>query len=62
VAQSPYLIVPDVTISAAASPPTTLRLLVIGLSAGAVLLFPSLGYLFYIFKFRPKDDPLQVQG
>ena len=62
-AQSPYLIVPDLTIADAASPGATLRLLVIGLGVGATLLFPSLGYLFYIFKFKPSaDDPLHLEG
>jgi cytochrome d ubiquinol oxidase subunit II len=57
-AQYPYLVVPDITFANSAAPEITLRLVVIGLGVGAVILFPSLGYLFYIFKF--KGDPLQI--
>lgn len=52
VAQYPNLITPDVTVSNAAAPESTLRLLVIALGFGAMLLLPSLAYLFYIFKGR----------
>jgi len=51
-AQYPYLVVPDVTFSAAATATPTLRLLVWVLAAGALLLIPSFGYLFYVFKGR----------
>jgi cytochrome d ubiquinol oxidase subunit II len=51
-AQYPYLLPPSLTIDAAAAPAATLRLLVGTLAAGALLLFPSLGYLFWIFKGR----------
>ena len=51
-AQYPALIVPDLTIENSVAPLYTLQLLVITLSAGAVVLLPSLGYLYYIFK-RP---------
>ncbi len=54
VAQYPNLIVPDVTVSSAAAPVSTLRLLVIALGFGAMLLLPSLAYLFYIFKGRER--------
>jgi cytochrome d ubiquinol oxidase subunit II len=49
-AQYPFLIEPDVTISSAAAPPITLQLLLGALAVGAVLLFPSYYYLFYVFK------------
>ncbi|HRW09683.1 MAG TPA: cytochrome d ubiquinol oxidase subunit II [Caldilineaceae bacterium] len=49
-AQFPALIMPDVTIYNTVAPEITLRLLVIALAAGAVILLPSLGYLFYVFK------------
>ena len=49
-AQYPDLITPDVTITNSAAPQLTLRLLVIALGFGAILLFPSLTYLFYVFK------------
>ena len=49
-AQYPCLVEPDITISSAAAPPVTLRLLAGALAAGAVLLFPSLYYPFRVFK------------
>jgi cytochrome bd ubiquinol oxidase subunit II len=52
VAQFPQLIVPDVDIFNSAAPAVTLRLLVIALALGALVLLPSLYYLFHIFKGR----------
>ncbi len=52
-AQRPYLIAPDVTIAGAAAPETTLRMLLWALAAGSVLLFPSLYWLFRVFKRPP---------
>ena len=52
VAQYPNLVTPDVTVANSAAPESTLRLLVIALGFGAMLLLPSLGYLFWIFKAR----------
>ena len=49
-AQFPCIVVPDVTLDSASAPPATLRLLLIALFAGSVLLFPSMFYLFRIFK------------
>lgn len=49
-AQFPYLVEPDISITSAAAPQITLRLLLGALVAGAVLLFPSYYYLFRIFK------------
>lgn len=51
-AQFPNLIVPDLTIFGAAAPEITLRLLAIALGLGAVVLLPSLYYLFRVFKSR----------
>ena len=51
-AQYPNLVTPDVTVRNAAAPEFTLRLLVIALGFGALLLLPSLAYLFYVFKRR----------
>jgi cytochrome d ubiquinol oxidase subunit II len=50
VAQYPFLIVPDLTIANTAAPPVTLRLLIIALSLGAIVLLPSLYFLFRVFK------------
>jgi len=49
-AQFPHLVTPDVTIQTAAAPESTLKLLLLALGAGAVVLLPSLIYLFQIFK------------
>jgi cytochrome bd ubiquinol oxidase subunit II len=48
--QYPKLITPDITIFNAAAPAITLRLLIYALVAGAIVLFPSLFFLFRIFK------------
>jgi cytochrome d ubiquinol oxidase subunit II len=57
-AQFPYLIEPDVTITSAAAPRITLQLLLGALIAGAILLFPSYYYLFRIFKSETAFTPL----
>jgi cytochrome bd ubiquinol oxidase subunit II len=49
-AQFPHWVAPDVTIQNAAAPQSTLKLLLLALGAGAVVLLPSLLYLFQIFK------------
>jgi cytochrome d ubiquinol oxidase subunit II len=49
-AQYPYLVPPDLTIAGTAAPPVTLTLVLIGLGGGAVVLVPSLYYLFRVFK------------
>lgn len=54
VAQYPYLIIPDVTIASAAAPDSVLLAVTIASAAGALVLFPSLWYLFAIFKGRPR--------
>lgn len=55
-AQFPHLIIPDVDIFASAAPEITLRLLAIALAVGAVVLLPSLYYLFRVFKTSPHTD------
>lgn len=52
-AQSPYLVVPDLTVTGARTAGSTLTLLLWALAAGAVLLFPSFLYLYRVFKQRP---------
>ena len=49
-AQFPYLVPPDITIADAAAPHSTLRLILWALAVGGVILFPSLYYLFRVFK------------
>jgi cytochrome d ubiquinol oxidase subunit II len=62
VAQYPFLVRPDLAVASAASPPATLRWILIFLAAGAVFLFPSIFLLFRIFKKealfgRPRRSP-----
>ena len=54
-AQYPFLLPPSYTIANSAAPETTLRLTLIGLATGGVIVFPSLWYLFQIFKTVPAD-------
>jgi cytochrome d ubiquinol oxidase subunit II len=54
VAQFPKLIIPDLDIHETAAPEITLRLLVIALGVGALVLLPSLAYLFRVFKSKPR--------
>jgi cytochrome bd ubiquinol oxidase subunit II len=49
-AQYPYLVPPDLTIVDAAAPAVTLRLVLVTLLLGALVLLPSLRYLFRVFK------------
>jgi cytochrome d ubiquinol oxidase subunit II len=48
--QYPYLVPPHYTVAAAAAPAVTLRLVLAALGLGALVLFPSLYYLFRVFK------------
>jgi cytochrome d ubiquinol oxidase subunit II len=52
VSQWPYLIVPDVTVTDAAAPDATLRVVTIGFGIGAIVVAPSLYLLFRIFKLE----------
>jgi cytochrome d ubiquinol oxidase subunit II len=54
-AQYPLLLPPDLTIANASAPETTLRLVLVILGFGAVVLLPSLWYLFQVFKTVPAD-------
>ncbi len=55
--QYPYLIPPDISIYSAAAPAGTLRALTAALACGAVVLFPSFYYLFYVFKGHTLNEP-----
>jgi cytochrome d ubiquinol oxidase subunit II len=61
-AQYPYLVVPDLTFTGARAADSTLRLLVSALAAGALLLFPSFGYLFHVFKRRSRAPASNDRG
>ncbi len=52
VAQYPNLVTPDITVLNAAAPAATLRLLFLALGAGAIVLCPSLLFLFHLFGAR----------
>jgi cytochrome d ubiquinol oxidase subunit II len=54
-AQYPLLVPPDLTIANSAAPASTLRLVLIALGVGGAVLFPSLWYLFQVFKTVPAD-------
>ena len=54
-AQYPYVVPPTLTIAQAAAPPITLTLVLWALAAGALVLFPSLAYLFRVFKRYPDE-------
>ncbi len=51
-AQLPYIVPPDLTIPAAASPPTTLWEFLASVVVGMLILLPSLWFLFHVFKGR----------
>lgn len=51
-AQVPYIIPPDLTVTNAASPPTTLWEFLVSAAMGALILVPSLWFLFHIFESR----------
>lgn len=55
-AQYPHVIPPDLTVTGAAAPEVTLRLVLTALGLGAIVLLPSLVYLFRIFKAAPTDS------
>ena len=52
-AQYPHMVPPSLTIHDAAAPAITLKLTLYALAAGAVVLVPSLWYLFRVFKTDP---------
>jgi cytochrome d ubiquinol oxidase subunit II len=59
--QYPYLVPPDFSIDDSAAPRVTLQLALGALGLGGVVLFPSLYYLFRVFKARDvQGEPLAV--
>ena len=56
VAQYPDLVTPDVTVQNAHAPEPTLRLLVLVLGVGAIVLLPSLAFLFHLFKGKESRE------
>jgi len=49
-AQAPYLVPPTLTVANTAAPRRTLALFLLALAVGGLVLFPSLAYLFRLFK------------
>lgn len=62
VAQYPFIIPRSMTIAEVAAPAVTLRLVLWTLLAGGLVLFPSLFYLFRIFKGEPGEEPRAALG
>ena len=60
-AQYPYVVPPTLTIAATAAPAATLIPVLWALAAGALVLFPSLLYLFRIFKGQPDRAGVRSQ-
>ncbi|HEV2180054.1 MAG TPA: cytochrome d ubiquinol oxidase subunit II [Gemmatimonadaceae bacterium] len=56
-AQAPYLVPPTLSISNAAAPSRTLVLFLIALALGAIVLLPSITYLFRLFKSSRVHEP-----
>jgi cytochrome d ubiquinol oxidase subunit II len=52
ISQYPFIVPPDLTIRGAAAPRETLVLILAALAAGGLVLFPSLAYLFRVFKSK----------
>jgi cytochrome d ubiquinol oxidase subunit II len=52
--QYPYLVVPDITLQAAAASPSVQRALVVAIAVGVVLVVPSIVLLLRIFQSRPR--------
>ncbi len=57
-AQLPYIVPPDLTLTNAASPPTTLREFFISALIGMLVLIPSLWFLFHVFKAQETIPPV----
>jgi cytochrome d ubiquinol oxidase subunit II len=60
-AQVPYIIPPDLTITNAASPPTTLFAFLVSAILGMLILIPSLWFLFYVFESKSPLPPVHGQ-
>jgi cytochrome d ubiquinol oxidase subunit II len=62
VAQFPFVVPPDLTIELAAAPRSTQRLVALVLGLGAVVLLPSLAYLFRVFKVQQLGNGTAGEG
>lgn len=59
--QLPYILPPDLTVTAAASPPTTLREFFVSALVGMLVLIPSIWFLFHVFKSQELVPPVHEQ-
>ncbi len=57
-AQLPYIIPPDMTITGTASPSTTLNAFLVSAAVGMLVLLPSLWFLFHVFKAPTPVPPV----
>jgi cytochrome d ubiquinol oxidase subunit II len=60
VGQWPYLVPPDLTISATAALPATLTAMLVVITIGGLILIPSLWLLFRVFKARDSQAGAQT--
>jgi cytochrome d ubiquinol oxidase subunit II len=58
VAQYPYLVPPDLTVTNTAAPSSVMAPLLISSVIGMALILPSLWFLFYLFKSRNRPQPV----
>jgi len=58
IAQLPYILPPDLTVTQAASPPATMRDFFFSAIVGTLVLLPSLWFLFHVFKFQQAVPPV----
>jgi cytochrome d ubiquinol oxidase subunit II len=58
IAQLPYILPPDLTVTQAASPPTTMREFFYSAIVGTLVLLPSVWFLFHIFKSQEIMPPV----
>jgi cytochrome bd ubiquinol oxidase subunit II len=56
--QIPYIVPPDLTLTGAASPPTTMRAFFFSALVGMFILIPSLWFLLYVFKIEEHLPPV----
>jgi len=65
IAQLPYILPPDLTVTQAASPLATMRDFFFSAIVGTLVLLPSLWFLFHVFKFQQAVPPVhekEVKG
>jgi cytochrome bd ubiquinol oxidase subunit II len=56
--QLPNIVPPDLTVTSAASPPSTLWAFLVSATVGMLVLIPSLWFLFHVFNAQDIVPPL----